>query len=272
MLRGVSLFWSQWMPQFYNGELVRWLARDWHTDVIRVPVGAAAPGYLSDPEGELAKTCAVVEAAIEAGIYVLVDWHAHEPWTEEARTFFGTIARRYGDCPNILYESWNEPPHGLDWASAIVPHHLEIIDTIRGFAPQAPIVLGTPDYCTDLEAAAAMPVPRENLGYTLHFYAATHREGLRQRVDRALGEGISLFATEWGIGEADGNGVLDFDEAARWLDFLDRRCIPHANWAISDKEEACAALRAGASPSGGWRRRQLSRSGAWVRLRLRSGS
>lgn len=271
-LRGVSLFWSQWMPQFYNSDVILWLARDWHIDVVRVPVAVAAPGFLSEPERELAKTRTVIDAAIEAGVYVVVDWHAHDPWTSEARAFFSTIAQLYGDCPNIVYESWNEPRQGLDWTSAIVPHHLEVIGAIRGFAPRAPIVLGTPDYCTALEAAVAAPVMEVNVGYTLHFYAGTHREGLRRRVDRARAAGLCIFATEWGIGEANGDGVLDFDEAARWLDFLDSRCIPHANWAISDKEEACAALRQGASPAGGWGRRQLSRGGAWVRSRLRSSS
>src|SRR5688572_8312894 len=35
VLRGMSLFWAQWMPQFYNAECVRWLRDDWNVNIIR---------------------------------------------------------------------------------------------------------------------------------------------------------------------------------------------------------------------------------------------
>src|SRR5690554_6826632 len=108
-LRGVSLFWSQWAPAFYNPELVQWLANDWKVDVIRIPVAATAPGFLDSPQTEVAKAITVIDAAIACGLYVVVDWHGHHPHTEQAIQFFEIIARRYGDDPHILYESWNEP-------------------------------------------------------------------------------------------------------------------------------------------------------------------
>lgn len=36
VLRGMSLFWSQWQPQYYNASAVRWLRDDWNINVIRV--------------------------------------------------------------------------------------------------------------------------------------------------------------------------------------------------------------------------------------------
>ena len=37
------------------------------------------------------------------------------------------------------------------------------------------------------------------------------------------------------------------------LDFFERLNISDANWAVSDKQEACSALLPGASGEGGWK-------------------
>ena len=67
-LRGMSLFWSQWMPQFYNAAAVRWLRDDWRVDVVRAAMGVHRGGYLEHPRREAAKVRAVIEAAIDCGI------------------------------------------------------------------------------------------------------------------------------------------------------------------------------------------------------------
>ncbi|MGJ3627675.1 hypothetical protein AB5I41_13140 [Sphingomonas sp. MMS24-JH45] len=38
-LRGASLFWSQWQPQFYDRATVDVLAREWKADVVRAAIG-----------------------------------------------------------------------------------------------------------------------------------------------------------------------------------------------------------------------------------------
>jgi endoglucanase len=35
VLRGMSLFWSQWQPEYYNASALRWLRDDWNISVIR---------------------------------------------------------------------------------------------------------------------------------------------------------------------------------------------------------------------------------------------
>ena len=55
VLRGMSLFWSQWKGGFYNADAVRWLADDWRVDVIRVAVAVEPGGYLNHPEREWRK-------------------------------------------------------------------------------------------------------------------------------------------------------------------------------------------------------------------------
>ena len=49
--------------------------------------------------------------------------------------------------------------------------------------------------------------------YTLHFYAATHKEVLRQRMLSAHDAGLAIFVSEYGICDASGNGALDLEAA-----------------------------------------------------------
>ncbi len=268
VLRGVSLFWSQWEPEYFTPETIAWLARDWRIDVVRVPVAAMDPGYLSTPREELRKAHLVIDAAIRAGLYVVVDWHGHQPHTRRAIEFFEAISAAYGNDPHLLYEPCNEPAAGFEWPE-IARHHAAVADTIRANAPDAPLILGVPHFCTAMDVATAMPADIDNAAYAFHFYAASHREGLRAKLELALENGLSIFVTEWGLGEATGDGILDPDEAGRWLAFLNAHRVSHINWSICDKREACAALMPGAPPAGRWRRGHLSASGRFVRSYLR---
>jgi len=271
VFRGVSLFWSQWKPQFFNGNVVRWLSEDWKIDVIRIPIAATDPGFLSDPAGETAKAMAVIDAAIRCGIYALVDWHGYDPATDSAILFFETIARRYRDVANVMYELWNEPAQHFSWTE-IARHHERTLSTIRAISPSAPAVLGTTDFCTGLLEAAGSRPGVANVAYALHFYAATHRQGLRNQVDAAVKLGLPIFVSEWGIGDSSGDGFSDPDEASRWLDFLNCRSISHINWSINDKPEVCSALRRNAAATGGWRRWSLTESGRFARAYLRQAA
>lgn len=264
-LRGMSLFWSQWKPQFYNGGVVRTLREDWHADVVRAAIAVGEGGYLTNPEAEMTRARAVIDAAIREGVYVIVDWHAHDPEPEAAIRFFTAIARRYGRTPNIIYEPWNEPYPKYGWRKEIKPYHQAVIARIRAVDPDNLIVAGTPEWSSRVEAAAADPLPGSNIAYTLHFYAASHGEEYRQRTREALGRGVAIVATEWGTCEASGAGRVDAAETGRWMTFLDRHGISRANWSITDKDESCAALKPGAAAGGGWPAAALTASGRLVR-------
>ncbi|WP_116091578.1 glycoside hydrolase family 5 protein [Sphingomonas crusticola] len=269
VMRGMSLFWSQWSPQFYNADVVRWLAQDWKISVIRAPLAATRPGYLSHPQEEMDKISVVIEAALQNAIYVIVDWHAHDPETDAAEHFFSSIVRRFGDRPNILYETWNEPGPSYSWEADIKPHHQRMLRIIRQGAPSASLILGTPDHCRGVDVAARSPLDAENVGYALHWYAGSHGEGLRRRVQVAKSRGAAVIATEWGAGDATGGGRLALREARQWLRFLERHRISHLNWSLFDKAETCSALMPGADPTGSWDRHDLSPSGRFVRRYLR---
>lgn len=269
VLRGMSLFWSQWGPQFYNADAVRWMAEDWNVTVVRAAMAIHGDGYMDNPEREIAKVETVIEAAIAEGLYVIVDWHAHQPEPEAAAAFFARIAAKYGDRPNLIYEPWNEPLNTHGWAEVVKPYHMAVIPGIRAVDPDNLIVAGTPAWSQDVDIAAADPLPFPNVAYTLHFYAGSHRQDLRDKAQKALDLGAALFVTEWGTTEATGDGPVDEAETRLWWGFMESRGLSHLNWSIMDKDETSAALLPGAPGSGGWTDAMITPSGRLVRERLR---
>lgn len=204
-LRGMSLFWSQWKPAFYNPQVVRWLASDWHATAVRAAIAASGEGYATHPDAETKRAEQAIDAAVEAGIYVVVDWHAHDPMPDEAIRFFTTIARRYRGVPNLIYETWNEPLPKYGWLDVIKPYHQRVIAAIREQDPGAFVVAGTRSWDQDVDEAATDPLNLPNVAYALHFYAATHKQELRRKADLALRRGAALFVTEYGTTAADGD-------------------------------------------------------------------
>lgn len=80
-LRGMSLFWSQWMSQYYNPYVVKFLKDKWKSTVIRAAMGVEMGGYADSRASEREKVMTIVDAAIRNGIYVIIDYHSHEAHT-----------------------------------------------------------------------------------------------------------------------------------------------------------------------------------------------
>jgi len=270
-LRGMSLFWSQWIPKYYTASTVKWLRDDWKITVIRAAMAVKPDGYEKNPEAERQKVIAVVDAAIELGIYVIIDYHAHTAHENlaQAQEFFADMARRYGDKPNVLYEPYNEPLN-VSWARVLKPYHEAVIDSIRKHDPDNIVIVGTRNWSQMVAEAAANPIRRSNVAYTLHFYANTHGEWLRDEARKALKRGAALFVTEYGSTDATGDGPVNEAATREWWNFLDQNSISHLNWSIADIRESSAALQEGASPDGGWAESQLKPSGLLVRRELRA--
>jgi endoglucanase len=143
-----------------------------------------------------------------------------------------------------------------------------------------------------VDVAAADPVQGKNLAYTFHFYAGSHRQALRDKIEAALGRGVAVFCSEWGTSEASGAGGPFLRESEEWLAFLDQHNISWVNWSLADKNESSAALKSlfevmkqgnqalaeresllvpeTASPEGYpiWGSDELSASGAFVRGKM----
>lgn len=272
-LRGMSLYWSQWIPKYYTFNTIRWLRDDWKVTVVRAAMGinGNTDGYLVNPTAERNKVIAVVDAAIQLGIYVIIDWHDHNAHNSraQAQAFFADMAQRYGNSPNVLYETWNEPLN-YSWSTVIKPYHEAVIGSIRQHDPDNIIICGTRNWSQEVDEAAANPINRPNIAYTLHFYANTHGSGLRSKASTALSRGAALFVTEYGTTDASGNGTVNAAATREWWSFLDQNGIGHANWSVADIGESSAALVSGASPNGGWTTSQIKTSGQLVRTELRA--
>lgn len=268
-LRGMSLFWSQWIGKYYNYDCMKWLRDDWKCTVVRAAMGVESGGYLTNPATEMAKVKTVIDACIDLGMYVIVDWHDHNAHNHQAEaiTFFKEIASLYGSKPNIIYEIYNEPEQ-VSWLNVIKPYAEAVINEIRSIDTDNIIIVGTPTWSQDVDVAAANPLSFENVAYALHFYAASHKQSLRNKALTALNKGVALFVSEYGTCEYTGTGIIDYVELGKWYDFMDEHKLSWCNWSIADKNETSAALKSGASATGNWSSSNLSESGTLVREKI----
>lgn len=269
VLHGVSYGWHVFWPRFYNASSVAYLANEWGAQVVRAAMGVEPEGaYLDNPQKALECVQAVADAAIANNIYVIIDWHSHGLHTEEAKDFFRQMATRYKGVPNVIYEVFNEPVE--DSWEAVKAYSVEVIKTIRAIEPDALILVGSPHWDQDVHVAADSPIEGYgNLMYTLHFYANTHRQFLRDRADYALGKGLPLFVSECASMEASGDGPIDRAEWNLWLDWMKQHSISWVVWSVSDKDETCSMLYPSASSEGNWADSDLKEWGKMVRDELK---
>ena len=268
---GSSLFWSNtgWGGEhFYNSSVVNWLYSDWNINIVRAAMGVEENGgYISDVANKQ-KVINVVDAAIAQGLYVIIDWHSHhaEDYETEAIQFFEEMATLYGSYDNVIYEIYNEPLNTTSWGNTIKPYAESIISSIRAIDNDNLIIVGTPTWSQDVDIASNNPITGfSNIAYTLHFYAGTHGQYLRDKAQVALDNGIALMVTEWGTVEASGDGDVDQAETELWMTFLCDNKISHCNWAINDKNEGASALIPGTSTTGNWTAGDLTNSGILVK-------
>jgi endoglucanase len=252
VLRGVSYGWHNWWPRFYNKETVAWFKTDWKVNMVRAAMGVDPDGaYLRNPEFAIEKVEAVVDAAIANDLYVIIDWHSHKIYKEEAIAFFSRMAQKYGDKPNVIYEIFNEPE--LQSWEEVKDYSIAVIEAIRAHDPDNVILVGSPHWCQDLHIVADSPIEgHTNLMYTLHFYAATHKQSLRDRAIYAIGKGLPIFVSECAGMEATGDGPIDDASWTTWLSWMEFNKISWAVWSVADKNESCSMLLPAASSSGNW--------------------
>jgi endoglucanase len=270
-LHGMCLYWSQWKGQFYNYNCVQWLRDDWKCTVVRASMAVESGGYLTNPETEKAKIMTVINACIDLGIYVIVDWHDHyaQRHRDQSIAFFEEIASTYNGIPNIIYEIYNEPWGSVSWADSVKPYADSLAKHIRAIDSVNLILVGSPNWSQDVDVAANNPLLYNNIAYTIHFYAATHKQWLRNKATTALNKNAALFVSEFGTTESSGTGVIDSAETNTWMQFLIANKLSWCNWSIADLTETSAALKPGSSANGGWLDSDISISGLLIRRKLR---
>lgn len=268
-LRGMSSHGLQWYGQFMNNESIAYLTTNWKADIIRAAMYVKEGGYIDNPSVKN-KVIEIANAAESNGIYCMIDWHIltdNDPNTykTQALTFFTNMAELFKNKKHILYEICNEPNQSsVTWAGQIKPYAEYIIPAIRAVDPSSVIIVGTGEWSQKVDDAAASPLSYSNVLYSVHFYSGTHTQWLRDRVAAALPT-IGIFCTEWGTSQSSGTGGPYLTEASNWMTFLEANKISWCNWSLCDKNEVSAALKPGASTSGGWNNSTMSDSGIFVR-------
>lgn len=272
-LRGMSTHGLTWFPEFVNESAFKTLRDDWNTNVVRLAMYVDEWGngqcYMGNRSGSLELLEKGVDICVKLDMYVIIDWHVLNPgdpskYTNEAKSFFETVSKRYAKYPNVIYEICNEPNGGASWSGNIKPYAEKIIPVIRKNAPNSVIIVGTPTWSQEIDKPLSDPLNYKNVMYAFHFYAATHA-GLRSNVENCVAQGLPVFVSEFGTCDASGGGANDFNETQKWLSYFDKQGISYCNWSICNKDETCSVLRPGTSANGNWSESDLTENGKWMR-------
>lgn len=256
-LKGLSSHGIQWFPHVITYDNLKELKEEWHINVFRLAMytDPNVNGYIAHPEDSKEFIKKVVEYAKELDLYIIIDWHIlsdgnPQTYQDDAINFFDEMSKEYKNTPNVIYEICNEP-NGYDvtWDSNVKPYAEEVIKTIRKNCPRALIIVGTPNWCTDIKPAADNPINAHNIVYSCHFYAGTHKKELRDDIDYCINKNIPIFISECGITNATGNGKIFEESFKEWVDYLNANNISWVFWSFCNKNESSSILKVDYKPT-----------------------
>ena len=280
VLRGTSSHGITWYPRYLNGSAMKTLA-EYGANVQRIAVYTEPENaYIEAPVQSLNYLYMGIESALAADMYVIVDWHIlkdSDPneYAEEAKEFFAEISSHYSGNPAILYEICNEPNGDTDWDD-IVEYAEQIIPVIRANAPEAVILVGTPNYCTDFTGPSKQPLKYDNIMYTMHRYIDVTEEKPCENalLESVVAQGIPVFVSEWGTsaeeeavlksGEYDNEAVTYQENAKPFIDYMKEHRISWTAWALGNKEEAHSMIRSSWDKYSGWTSNDLTDFGRLI--------
>jgi len=238
-VKGPSLFWSDGTGSpFYKAEYVDWFVENMQISVIRAAMAirwrdkkdntineaGATPGYYFDKVTQMNLMKAVIDAAIENDIYVIVDWHSHfaNEETNDAKTFFVDSINgnpKYKNIPNIIWEVWNEPLE--QGTNAVTTHANTIITALRAAGNQNLVLIGSPKWSSQpSEQAVDWGSSRDkNVAFVFHFYKNAAHNGYRDNAKAAKSAGNAIFGSEWGAMNTEcNNSDAGVNEWTSWMD------------------------------------------------------
>ena len=279
-LKGVSTHGLTWFADFVSKDTYQYFKDSFGINLVRFAMytdtgdsyGYCSGGNKSEIEELLGKG---VDAATDLGLYVIIDWHIlndNDPnmHIDDAKDFFDRISKKYASYGNVIYEIANEPNGGTTWDS-VKSYAETIIPIIRKNAPDAIIIVGTLTWSQDVDVAAADPITDQtNLMYAVHFYAATHKDDLRNKVQSALDSGLPIFVSEFGLCDASGNGSIDYDQSDAWFDLINDKNLSYAAWNISNKAETSSLFDSSCTKTSGFTDDDLSDSGRYIKEKIES--
>jgi hypothetical protein len=265
--KGPSLYWSDGSgTPFYNIETVDWFVDNMQIGIIRAamairwygngseevnkPGGVA--GYLvNNKAAQKNYIKKVIDAAIANDIYVIVDWHSHVAHNEttDAANFFGEIAAEYPNCPNIVWEVYNEPINASE--SQVSSHANTVISKIRNAGNNNLVIIGSPNYSKKpKEQASDWGSSRDqNVAFAFHFYAASHAypsgDGIGNSANDARTANNAVFGSEWGAVNYDGKGDVNTNATNTWTEWMDNNKISNCMWNASSLNEGSSMFTEG---------------------------
>ena len=285
-VKGLSLYWSSGAEEasdFYSEKGINHMVDDMNIEVVRFAMGVSNPefdnnrGYITGGEAkQKALLKAVVNAAIEKDIYVIIDWHIESSngYTDDAVKFFKYAAETYGKYNNVIFEVWNEPKDGATM-SQVADHANKVIAAIREAGSDNLILVGSPEWSSHPDECASANIvdSKNNYGCTLHFYAATHKadgNSYDKRAEDALKK-VPVFATEWGSVQSTGAGSPDEGSSNTWVTWMQQHGVSWAYWnasAVTDQGQTSATFKNRVFDNGF----TYSESGEYIKTKLTAGS
>lgn len=266
-LKGVSTHGIAWFPQYVNKNAFQTLRDRYGINLIRLAMYTnKSEGYGDSVQKKVQEG---VKYATELGMYVIIDWHILSDGNpnqhkKAAKKFFTRMAKKYKNQKNVLYEICNEPNGNVTWQKDIRPYAKTMIKAIRKYSKRSVIIVGTPTWSQDVDVVAQSPLKGyQNIMYTLHFYAATHKEWIQNKLVTAHNKGLPVFVTEFSICDASGNGGLDKASGNQWMKLLNKYKISYAAWSLCNKNESSALLSSRCVKTSGWTKSDLSEAGKW---------
>jgi endoglucanase len=269
-LKGISTHGLAWFPQYVNKDCFASFQK-MGANVIRLAMYTGENGGYCSGGNQTELINLVdngVDYATELGMYVIIDWHIlsdNNPRTNQqaAIDFFSQMSSKYKDYDNVIYEICNEPNGGTSW-SQVKEYANAVIPAIRANT-DAVILVGTPQWCQQLDPVISDPITGyDNVMYTLHFYAATHKDDLRNQLSRAHDAGLPVFVSEYGICDSSGNGNIDEASANAWVQLMNSYNISYVCWNLSNKNESSSVLNSGCDKISDFTESDLSTSGRWL--------
>ncbi len=273
-LRGVSTHGLQWFPEYVNYDAFKTLRDSYGCNCIRLALYTEDGGYCcGGHETEFEEVVdRGVQAATQLGMYVIIDWHTlsdNDPNTHgtDAQEFFKKMFEKYGDYGNVIYEICNEPNNGIGW-NQIYEYAHNVIERLDLSADRHPLILiGTPNWCQDVDQVDPRPLRDlfyDNIMYTLHFYASTHKDDLRNKLITARNNGVPVFISEFSICDASGDGNIDYNSADAWKQLINDNNLSFIAWNLCNKNETSALIKKDCDKLSGWTDDDLSETGRYI--------
>lgn len=247
-LRGLSSHGLQWYSDLITTENLQYLKENFNINVFRIAMYTAENGYINNKETIKQKAIEITDMAISLDLYVIIDWHILSDgnpnmYKDEAKEFFDEFSNKYKNVPNVIYEICNEPNgQNVTWDNDVKPYAEEIIPVIRNNSPKSLVIVGTPNWCRDLDKVINNTLDFDNVLYSCHFYAGSHLKEIKEKLQIAFDNKLPVFVSEWGTTNYTGDGNPYENESTELINILNENNISWVNWSFCNKNEGSAIL------------------------------